>query len=176
MRKKRIAQKLNSIIHTSSTVFVNGGSTTACCVEELTIKDISIFTNNIVAMSMQMPRSTSVYYLGGEMDTINKVFYGTTAIQTIEKVKADYCILGANGVHPKEGISSYSFNESLVNIKMVKNTIGKVILVIDHSKTNIVSNHKFCDLEEVDVLITGKESSDDFCKSIEDLGIQLHLV
>ncbi len=175
-QKKRIARKINEIINDNSTIFVNGGSTTTCCLEEIKANNLDIFTNNAVAMSTVLPSTMRVHYLGGRLDPVSKVFYGDVSLQMIENIRVDYCILGANGITIQEGASSYFYNEVLINSTMVKNTIGKVIFVIDSSKPNITSNYTFCPIEDIDIIVTSIESPQKFCEQIKNMGIKIFQV
>lgn len=156
-------------------LFFNAGTTTYLVMKELIDRKIRIFTNNVHAIDLFGSANAELIMTGGLFNAHNRSFQGDLANLLLSRVHADMCILGVNGINSQEGITSYSYQETLLNQTMVKRCIGKRVVVADGTKIGKFYCYTSVSLEDIDILVT--DSSADACEldRIRQAGVEVVL-
>ena len=172
--KKRMAKLAASLIPENATIFVNSGSSTNFFIEEVQQKTINIVTNNASAIPVSANANRAhILFLGGEYRKQSQSFVGPMAINALDEIYAAFTVLGTNGFSPSVGLTSTILQECTVNQKMVANTVGKVIVLADHSKIGFKSNFVSVPLNKVNILITDAALDPETVSKLEEVGIEI---
>lgn len=157
--KKAIARKALSLIEENSSLFLPSGTT----VKELckilpTLKDLTIITNSLDAISnLKESSSFKVYALGGELHE-HYDFVGPITHEQIDKFSADYLFFSCSGI-TENGFTSNDINRLEILKHMQKNAT-KTILLCDTSKVNKKCMYNGFDFSKIDFVIMEKAPND----------------
>lgn len=171
--QQNIITTVPDFVEDFSTVFANSSSLCWQAINTLVHKRLTVVTNNIRAVECAHHPHTSIILTGGEVNYPKQSLIGSVATQFIDSIKADYCLLGCDGISLTGGITSKDIHESKVNAAMVDNTKGMVICLVDYRKVGVVSNYRVADIDSIDILITDKFSNRSLLNSFSERNIKV---
>ncbi len=159
--KKAIALKVQALLKTGMTVFMDGG-TTICAVAEFFPSNASfrIITNNMALISiLNSYRDIEEIVLGGNYDKTAQVNTGAKTCAEAEQFVADLYLMGTCAISFEYGVTATIREDVAVKQSMLK--AAKKIAVISNSK-KIGTTESFIvsDLSEIDILVTELQSND----------------
>lgn len=157
------ASKEKELIGKQAAKLVNEGekvifesSTTVLSLAKNIDKKCDIITNSIdIAQILCDNEVVNVNILGGKLNKKHKFFYGPSTIDSLSKFHVNKVFLGVLGIN-EEGLFQEDENEGYMLKKMIEIS-EKVIVLVDNSKINKKGFFKFCELSQVDTIITDKE-------------------
>lgn len=170
--KDCIGKHAASIITEGSTVFLNSGTTTLAVLRHLNGKRVRVITNNALAAASVWSDSIELILTGGECRNSSKSLVGAFAIDVINNVYGNYCILGANGIS-EIGTTTSVYPETQVNEAMVNRCDGKVIIVADGSKVGKFHNFFSVPASKIDILVTDSSADTEELKKTAQKGIEI---
>lgn len=153
--KTRIAQKAAEFVHDNDIIVLDSGTTVMQMVEYLTARqNLTIITNSVPVLDVTLSHEQfHVIVTGGELYHPTASFVGMEAISWLQRLNASTLFLAATGVSINKGLTNYSTIES--DMKKVMMTVSeRVILLVDHTKFDVVSLMTFADLKDIDIVIT----------------------
>ncbi len=174
-QKQQIARVASGFIKEKDIVFLNAGTTTLELIRCIKDKDITIITNNALACTVIENGTATLISTGGEYNKRNKSYAGASATNLIDKVSATVCILGANGIHPRDGVTTYAYLETMINEEMIKHCKGKRIIAADGSKVGRIFCYTSVSIHDIDVLVTDSSANEEDLENMRRLGIQVIL-
>ncbi|WP_027954879.1 DeoR/GlpR family DNA-binding transcription regulator [Halobacillus kuroshimensis] len=152
--KQEIARKAVERIPEHSRVLLDSGTTNLEIAKLLSKRDDLLIVTNDAKISMELLNSEcQVISTGGELQRGVGAFIGAHVQEFLKQIKVDIVFIGANAVHPTEGISTPTLEKSYIKKQMLKNASVKWV-VADYSKFNKRSFAHVCDLEEINGIIT----------------------
>ena len=153
--KRRIGAMAASLIENGDIVFINSGTTTTQVIHQIRDDaEITVFTNNLnAALEMGEP-GFHHYLVGGEYQPRSKSLAGRFAMENLKQVYANKAIFGVDGISLKHGCTVPTNGEAEVVRQMIDRTMGRIIVVADHSKWGVVSNFQIATIDEIDILVT----------------------
>jgi len=153
--KRRIGAIAAALIKDGDIVFINSGTTTTQVIHRIRSEaDITVFTNNLnAALEMGEP-GFHHYLLGGEYQYRSKSVAGRFVMENLKQVYANMAIFGVDGISLKHGCTVPTNGEAEIVRQMIERTMGKIIVVADHSKWGVVSNFQIATITEIDILVT----------------------
>ena len=171
--KNAIALQAANLIQDDDTVFMNNGSTNACILPHIKDKHVRIVTNNSLLSFSEREPIVDIILLGGECRFSSKAMVGELTLSNIDNMRSSLTLLGTNGFDPDSGCYTSSFQESIVNSKMIEKSFGKVVIVADSSKIGRKSNFFFCDCSQIDILITDEKADESLLSRIREQGVRV---
>ena len=171
--KRRIGAMAASLIENGDIVFINSGTTTTQVIHQIrNDAEITIFTNNLnAALEMGEP-GFHHYLVGGEYQPRSKSLAGRFAMENLKQVYANKAIFGVDGISLKHGCTVPTNGEAEVVRQMVERTMGRIIVVADHSKWGVVSNFQIATIDEIDVLVTDEALDKSAFESLEEHSVK----
>lgn len=154
--KLQIAIKLAGIIERGDTLFIDTGSTTLACAEQIaSTGGMTVITNSlrIAQVFGASAAENAVYLLGGSYSSDNSETIGPLAIGQAEAFQADYAVLTVAAIDARAGVMDANFDEA----QMARAMIGRsrnVIVVADATKFDRRAAFQVCALSDVDLLVT----------------------
>lgn len=91
-------------------------------------------TNNALAYQYEEQMHGTIICTGGTYTKLTRSYVGELAADLVNKVYADICILGVNGIDSVRGVTTAILQETMINQNMVNRCLGPVIVVADGSK------------------------------------------
>jgi DeoR/GlpR family transcriptional regulator of sugar metabolism len=175
--KVRICRAAAGRIGDSCAVFLDTGTTTRELVPFLMERhNLRVVTNDvIIAAELAANNAIDTTVTGGD---IRKGFYTLSGFLTenfLAHLHVDIAFLTLDAIHPDHGGMITDMEE--VGIK--KNIIhcaDQVFALCDHSKFEKTAFYKCCELNDINLFITGKELNGKTKMTLEEAGIQLEFV
>ena len=111
---------------------------------------------------------------GGVFHRNTGMFESSESLGIIESTRANKVFLSAAGVHMDLGITCANTYELSTKKTIIKNSM-EVILLVDSSKFDTVKSVHFCDLDDIDVIVTDSNISKEWIDYLESKNIKLIL-
>lgn len=172
--KRALAAAAQELIENNDTIMMNAGTTLAYVLHAIQgKKNISIVTNSIQnALEISSYPGVSVTLLGGEIDSKYQFTYGNDATSQLSKYHASKCILSVDGISAKDGLTLYYANEAGIVRGMIESS-DEVIVVADSTKLGRSAFSRVGNLEDIDVLVTGKKDSSEEIEALRSMGTEV---
>lgn len=174
--KDRIAAAALRFVPTRATaaVVLDAGTTTGRLAALLPVTTtLTIYTNSVPAAADLSARTTAaVHMLGGSIRGITQAAVGSTAVETLRRLRADVAFLGTNGLTVAHGLSTPDPDEAEVKRAMLS-AATRVVVLADSRKVGAESLVSFGSLRHVDVLVTDEGISDADRETLTAQGIEV---
>ena len=174
--KRIIAGKVARLIAPGETLFIDTGSTTLMCAEEIgKIAGLTVITNStrIAAVLAERGNRTSVYLLGGRFDGDNHETAGPTAIAEIQSFHADHALITIGALDAGTGATDFNFDEAQVARAMVDRA-ENLIVAADAAKFQRVAAFSVCPLARINALVTDRRPQGTLMAALSAAGVALH--
>jgi len=153
--KSSIGKIAASLVENGDTIFINSGTTTTQVIRHLPDNiDITVISNNLIAVLEAGDVGYELILLGGSFQPKSKSIAGRFALSNISQVYADKAFIGVDGLTLHNGCTVPSIAEAELCRLMVERTHGQIIIVTDHSKWGAISNFEIAKTEQINVLVT----------------------
>lgn len=173
--KNCIGRQAVSLIQDGSTVFLNSGSTTLSVLKHLNTQSGRVVTNNALAPTAVWSDHIELIMTGGECRNRSKSLIGSYALNVINSIYGNYCVLGVNGIS-SFGTTTSVHQETTINEAMVKRCNGTVIIVADGSKIGKSYNFISVPIQDIDILITDPSANPAELDKIASKGVKVIIV
>jgi DeoR family transcriptional regulator of aga operon len=157
-------------------VGLSGGSTTTQLARQLrAMEDVTIATNALnIALELKTQSSTRVMVMGGILNQDSYDLVGDLSVLGYQRVHLDIAFQGATGIDPKFGFTVADEPDAVV-ARALQAASDRLFVVADHSKIGKATFARFCELHEVDGLITDSGLDGTARQELEDLGLPVHV-
>lgn len=176
MVRRRIAKAAGGLVEDGDVLFLNSSGTASLVLEYLSGKSVTALTNNARIINRKLPKGSTVLLVGGEIYGKKQSLIGQFALDTIAKVVAGKCILGVSGISAESGLTSVILPETQINMLMIEQCKGDVIVVADGSKVGITQSFDTGSLKQITYLITDSSADPSSLKAIQDAGVKVIVV
>lgn len=175
--KQRIARKAVQYINPGETIIIDSGTTTFWMVEHLRdIKNLNVWTNDLyIALELINHENVEITVLGG---SLRKKYFNMAGVLTnklLSNIHVDRLFVGVDAINAEGGLMVYSPEEAELKRLMIK-TAKETIVICDHSKFEKMALVGICPIDQVQKIITGKETIIIDINMIRKLNIDVDLV
>lgn len=171
--KERIAKVAASFIEDGDFIFIDSGTTTIEMFDYLKDKHLTIFTNNIDMISLAIPfENLNVITFGGMIDRKTKSFVYQRNMDVLKDYNIKKAFMASTGISLTNGVTNASPMESELK-KTVVTRSSEVYLLVDHDKFDKYGLITYCDLNEVDYLVTDSMPNKTYVEYAKENNIQL---
>lgn len=137
---------------------------------------MTVLTNSIrISMELASRDKIEVISTGGIVRASSLSYVGPLAEETLGQFHVNKAFLSCKGCHTEYGISESNALQALVKRKMM-DISDKVYILADNSKIQVRDFTRVASLNEVDVLITDKQTPVQHIEAIRSLGIDVSQV
>ena len=168
--KVTIAQKAAKLVHAGRTIFIDSGSTTTALAAAIPDVELMVFTNSLsVAGELAGKERIITFVVGGKLNRFSMSTAGAQAIESVRTMTFDQVFLGVTGYVRHEGFSCGADDEAIFK-KVLTERSNEAIALMDSSKEGRHATFRFCDLKNVDIVVSDGNLSSDFaaaCKNAE---------
>ncbi|MGW8250912.1 MAG: DeoR/GlpR family DNA-binding transcription regulator [Anaerolineales bacterium] len=172
--KRKIGAVAASLIEAGDILFINSGTTTTQLIRHIPSEmDITIITNNLVAVLEIGEVDYEVIVLGGSYQPRSNSVAGRFAVQNLSQVYANKAFIGVDGITIAHGCTVPSNAEAEVVHRMVERTQGPIYILADHSKWGVVSNFEVTPIQKIHALITDSGLDQSSLSALTALDIEL---
>ena len=153
--KHIIAQKTAALVQSGMYILTSGGTSILEFAKSLDPNlNATFFTCSLnAAIEFAHHPSIEVVMIGDKVSKDSMLTTGASAVQTIESIQADLCILGINSLDTQFGLSENDWEVVQIKKAMIKAS-KKTICIGISEKLNSQQKIKVANLDEIDILIT----------------------
>src|SRR5690606_37344548 len=171
--KKVIAEKAISLLKKDQVILIEGG-TTIRAFAKITPKNLNLHFFTIspqTAIALAENESVTVNTIGGRLYKDSYLHTGPDVINQLKDIRANICVLGANGFSVEQGLSDIDWEMVQAKKAMIQSSKMTVVMCISE-KLN--SNRKFIvgPVEQIDYLITELPSDSPLLEPYRKAGIK----
>lgn len=163
--KEAIGARAAALVSSGESVFLDAGTTTTAVaralVERGDLEGVVLLTNALpIALELEpVIGRFSVIVTGGTLRPLQHSLVNPLATTLLEQLHIDTAFIGCTGIAWPAGVTNINLPETEIKRHIVR-TAGRRIVVADGSKVGAVSLAPVCELDDVDVLITGASADD----------------
>jgi DeoR/GlpR family transcriptional regulator of sugar metabolism len=159
--KNIIAQKTAALVQSGMYILTSGGTSILEFAKSLDSNlNATFFTCSLnAAIEFAHHPSIEVVMIGDKVSKDSMLTTGASAVQTIESIQADLCILGINSLDTQFGLSENDWEVVQIKKAMIKAS-KKTICIGISEKLNSQQKIKVANLDEIDILITELDPND----------------
>lgn len=173
--KHIIAQKTAALVQSGMYILTSGGTSILEFAKSLDINlNATFFTCSLnAAIEFAHHPSIEVIMIGDKVSKDSMLTTGASAVQTIESVQADLCILGINSLDTQFGLSENDWEVVQIKKAMIKAS-KKTICIGISEKLNSQQKIKVANLDEIDILITELDPNDPTLLPFKHKGLTIY--
>ena len=159
--KHIIAQKAAALVQSGMYILTSGGTSILEFAKSLDPNlNATFFTCSLnAAIEFAHHPSIEVVMIGDKVSKDSMLTTGASAVQTIESIQADLCIMGINSLDTQFGLSENDWEVVQIKKAMIKAS-KKTICIGISEKLNSQQKIKVANLDEIDILITELDPND----------------
>ncbi len=160
--KRLIAEKAAQLVEEKDIIFLDQSSVAKFLAVEL-IKDkkITIVTNNIEILSMDLPYGVTVYSSGGRVSSVRRCLIGEDVNTVFGRVRADIAFMSSAALAPDGMIYDFTIEDVMVRDAMMKNA-NKSVFLCDSEKFDTNAGYRQCHLSAMDYMISDVDCRDKY--------------
>ncbi|MEX0680203.1 MAG: DeoR/GlpR family DNA-binding transcription regulator [Balneolales bacterium] len=172
--KRAIGRAAAKLVANGDTILMDAGTTVMQVARGLRGKhNLTVLTTAInVALELIKHPDVEVLMIGGTVRLISAAVVGPNAEQMVREHSCRKLFLAVNGFDLDHGITTTNTLEAQLKRVMI-DSAQETIVVTDSSKFSQRGLSRICKVEDVDIVITDKNISDNFKKQLEDRGIRV---
>ena len=173
--KHIIAQKTAALVQSGMYILTSGGTSILEFAKSLDSNlNATFFTCSInAAIEFAHHPSIEVVMIGDKVSKDSMLTTGASAVQTIESIQADLCILGINSLDTQFGLSENDWEVVQIKKAMIKAS-KKTICIGISEKLNSQQKIKVANLDEIDILITELDPNDPTLLPFKHKGLTIY--
>ena len=173
--KHIIAQKTAALVQSGMYILTSGGTSILEFAKSLDSKlNATFFTCSLnAAIEFAHHPSIEVVMIGDKVSKDSMLTTGASAVQTIESIQADLCILGINSLDTQFGLSENDWEVVQIKKAMIKAS-KKTICIGISEKLNSQQKIKVANLDEIDILITELDPNDPTLLPFKHKGLTIY--
>ena len=176
-QKEEIGKYAASLIEPNDVIIIDTGSTTARILpylpENMNLTILSYNAN--VLIELRHKPGIQLLFCGGNYHLNTEMLESEEGIAFIRRIRANKAFLSAAGIHRELGITCANTYEVATKQAAISSSSQK-ILVSDSSKFGRLRSAYFCDLDEIDTIITDHSLPKDWRDELSQRKIELHEV
>ncbi len=174
--KQKIAMTAAAQVVDGDIIFIDSGTTTLHMAEGIQERqNLTVLTNNIEVILKMMPfDNINVISLSGVLNRKTFSFTGAESADVLKKYNVSKVFMACTGVSAESGVTNSSRSESGIKSAAVGRG-QKVYLLADDRKFGVVSLITYCELAQLNALITNQAPPPALAAALENAGVQVLL-
>ena len=171
--KDKIALKAIEYIETGRSIFIDSGTTMMRLAVVMPDERLTITTTGPnIALELIKKNHPIVNIVGGMVNRDNISVSGNQALRFLNDFNIDVAFIVPSGISVHNGLTSGNYTECELK-KMVIEKARKVVILMDASKLDKILPYTFCNLSDIDVIITDKELPVDITHEAISNGVEI---
>ncbi|MFC4455361.1 DeoR/GlpR family DNA-binding transcription regulator [Deinococcus sonorensis] len=172
--KQDVAAAVARWVRPNQVLFLDGGSTLTEVIAHLPAGlNLTVITNNLhAAVALTDRPDIHGVLLGGTIDSASHITSGLRALEDIQAVRADACLLGVCGLHPEHGLTAAHQEEAQLKRAMVRQS-AECAVVLTRDKLGTTAPYVVLPAADIDTLFIEPDVSGEQLAPYRQLGIQV---
>lgn len=165
--KKKAARIAASLVNDGDVIYIDSGTTTMHMIPFLAErKHLTIVTASLYVINATLNyKGFNVIATGGSLYMPSKAFVGPSVLNCLKNYNITKAFLASTGISIESGATNASPLECEIKQSIVQKPCQKILLV-DDSKLDVVSLMTYCELKDLDCIVTNQPPSQryiDYC-------------
>lgn len=174
--KRRIGAHAASLLGANMTIGCGGGTTVMQMISSIKTLSLYVLTTAVnVALELRDAQNVDVFLTGGMLRKHTGEVVGHICERTIRDFNLDVAIIGADGVHPDYGYTTFDSEEAYMN-RVLIGQAREVWVLADSSKLDEVCPAVIDSIRPGGTLITDDAASKAFVRAMEARGARVATV
>ncbi len=180
IEKRAIGVEAASLISSSDSVILDGGTTTMEVARALMartdMENVTVFTGSLniaLALEPAIPR-IEVVVLGGTLRPMQHSLVEPMATLLLERLQATIAFIGCNGIDPVRGVLTTNLPEMAMKQHMLRAS-KRHVLVADASKLTQQALARVCGAGAFDTLVTAGDCDPDVLDLLRETGVEIRV-
>jgi DeoR family transcriptional regulator of aga operon len=172
--KRSIGYAAAALIEPDETIAVTPGTTAAAVVRALPLNyNLTVVTNTAnVVMELSKRKDLKVFVTGGTLHGEWFSMVGPHAIRSLDNILIHTLFIGADGLDPEWGATSFDQDEGELARTMVEHA-RRHIAVVDCSKLGRVAGWRICQARILHAIVTDANATDEMVAPYIDMGVKV---
>lgn len=171
--KEIIAEKAATLLQDYSTVYIAPGSTCYVLAKRLRDMPMQVYTDGLlVANELMRCRRVETTLIGGTVDPLGARTMGPSVFEALSRMRFDCAVVGVDGFQCDLGFTHYLEHTNAV-CRSLRRRVGRLVVVMDHSKLSQTRPSLILPTEDVDTVITDRELPDEVRLCFEHAGVEV---
>jgi len=172
--KRRIGYAAAALIEPDETIAVTPGTTAAAVIRALPLNyNLTVVTSTAnVAVELSKRKDIKVFVTGGTLHGEWFSLVGPHAQRSLENILIHTLFIGADGLDPEWGATSFDQDEAELLRMMVAHARRRVA-VVDHTKLGKVANWKICESRNLHTVVTDTQATDGTVAPFLEMGVEI---
>lgn len=173
--KDRIAKKASEFIEDGDCIFIDSGSTVAFLIDYIKDLKLTVFTNNLYFINKVINyKNIEIITFSG---ILNRDYFSFTgiedqAIDILSQYNFTKAFMAATGMNLNYGVMNSLVTDNAIKKSVVKRA-QEVYLLVDHSKFNKTTMKSYCQLNDINFLITDEDPPENIKNIMESFGCKI---
>jgi DeoR family transcriptional regulator, aga operon transcriptional repressor len=177
--KQRIGRAAAALITAGATVALNGGTTTSEVARALATRPdlqsgetaITVVTNAMnIANELAVRQHIKIVVTGGVARTQSYELIGPLGTLVLGELTLDWAILGVDALDPRTGATAHHEGEASIN-RLMASRAERVMIVADNSKIGHRAFARICTADEIDTIVTDRDTAEASLTGFTERGI-----
>jgi DeoR/GlpR family transcriptional regulator of sugar metabolism len=172
--KQRIGQAAAALVKDGETIFFGSGTTVLEIAHHLPEGfSLTVITNSLLVVNELAERSDiEMIVIGGMLRQSELSMVGHIAEQAVREFRADRVFMGMRAIDARHGFTNDYLPETMTD-RAILNISPKVVVVADHRKFGRVSSVLVGPVTVAHMIITGKATSQECVRELQEKGIDV---
>ncbi len=171
--KMLIARKALQLLNDNTSVFMDSGSSTTEFAKVFPDGRYLVFTSGIsCALELSRLAETQVYMVGGKINSFSLSVNGSRSLTFLDNISFQTAFLGVTGYIHGRGFTCGSEEDCELKRAVIRKS-EKVIALMDSKKVGISSTFTFANLDDVDVVVSDGELSEEAQREFHEANIEI---
>ncbi len=172
--RRVIARCAAALVRDGDSLLINGSNTALALLDHLGGKNVSVFTNNGLAVGHRYPPGVEVQLSGGMFRGAPHILTGDLAMRNLMDVRATKAFLGCTGISPDGEILCGIPSELGINETMIEHADAYYILA-DHTKVGKAGTYASFHLEKKGCVITDEHAPQEVLDQLRAAGMEIRV-
>ena len=168
--RRLIGRYAAGLVEPGDQLFINGSNTALGLLEFVDRAPVSVFTNNALAVGLDIPKGTAVTLSGGAVRSGGHIMTGDCAMRNLLMMRADKAFLGCSGISPDGDILCDIPTELGINETMIQHA-GRYYILADHTKIGKAGTIASFSLETTGTIITDERAEERILERLRRRGM-----
>lgn len=173
--KMRIAKAAAELVEDDDMIMIHTGSTCYALYQNLSAKNVTVFTINIASLLYENPNVSHLYVLEGEVKPGNAIIGGQLTIENLKRISPSKIFFSVSAINNHYELQCRTAVEYAMIRAIVAMDATKILLA-DKTKTIERRSFNVTSLDQIDIFITDADIDPEKAASIEQTGTRLIIV
>lgn len=174
-RKEAIAAVAARLIDEDEAVVLDNGTTNDAVARALTGRSLTVLCMSLhAAVALGAHPATQVIVPGGLITADTLSATSAACIEAARGIRADVAVLRAVAATARHGLTTTTWDDAQIKREITRSATRRILLA-DHEKLTRTASFRFAGLEDLDDLVTTRQSPAELLEEFRDAGVQVHL-